>query len=365
MRIRDGRASDPNRTIPLGGKNIALFQEYVNTANGRDKHYKLFEHVKLDNPASGSTSNWTMVADSDSRPFSGSFDGDGYTIANLVINKTFDNIGMFRYVAPSGLIKNLGVSGSVTSSGQNIGGLVAKLQGTVENCFFYGNVTGKIFVGGLIGGGDNATVKDSYMAGNVLGTTGGAVSTHNTSVGGISAYPAAQPLTLERVFVSGYDKSTRGSVKGYTEIGGIIGGTNTGADLTASYLTVLNIDVSGTNSGNKHNSIAGRVALDVSRATVTNAFESGSTNVIVNNPPASLDDSSLGLKGNQNEKSNADANKRPVRQAADHENQAWWATNMNITFVPARDSVGWHWDDDKKRPVLGRPLPSWWQATLP
>jgi hypothetical protein len=303
---------------------------------------------------------------SDTRPFSGSFDGDGYTIANLAISKTIDYTGMFRYVE-GGTIKNLGISGSVTSSGQFTGGLVGRLgNGTVENSFFYGNVTGRIFVGGLIGYGITATVKDSYMAGNVLGADSGVIGTTvNTSVGGIAAYPAGAHLTLQRVFFSGYDKNTRGSVKGTSEVGGIIGGTNSGTDITASYLTALNIDVSSIASGNKHNSIAGRVALNGTTITVTDAFESRNTNVILNADQESPDGTSLGLKGAQNENSNNDPNQRIVRSADGSDGKDWWTTNMGIEYAATRDAAGWHWDQDKEHPVLGRPLPSWWAGTLP
>ncbi len=103
--------------------------------------------------------------------FKGTFDGNGRTLT-VGINSSTNNNGPFRY-AVNATIKNLRVAGSITTSGQTAGGLVARvLEGTVtiQNCISsvaitenYHHPNGTYYgqYGGLIGRINTGTVSIS------------------------------------------------------------------------------------------------------------------------------------------------------------------------------------------------------------
>ena len=109
----------------------------------------------------------------------GEFAGNGHRISNLRLN--FDSVaevGLFGYLAPTGRVSEVGVENvNVTvTDDQQIGGLVGGNQGTVNNSYSTGSLTGINAVGGLVGG-NQGTVNDSYSTANVSGggTFGGLV----------------------------------------------------------------------------------------------------------------------------------------------------------------------------------------------
>lgn len=107
-------------------------------------------------------------------PFSGTFDGDGYTISNFSYTSAeATGIGLFGYVA-GGEIKNLGL---ITphldvERGNYHGSLVGRLDaGTVTDCYVEaGSVSGDREVGGLVGqNGLRSAITDCYCTGSVDG----------------------------------------------------------------------------------------------------------------------------------------------------------------------------------------------------
>jgi hypothetical protein len=136
-------------------------------------------------------------------PFSGSFDGAGYTIANLRINSAADHVGLFA--ENIGTIQNVSIiSGEITSTAQtraNVGGIVGfnygggrvtasrngarisarslsyvggiagyNFGGRITDSFNTARVTGGAYTGGLVGvNWEGATLAGSYNVGIVEG----------------------------------------------------------------------------------------------------------------------------------------------------------------------------------------------------
>lgn len=121
-------------------------------------------------------SEWIPVGASQSHPFAGTFDGAGYTISNVKITESdSDDIGIFGYV--TGSIENLNVTGSISSSGNNSGGIAGTLAGgTIFNCMSEINVSGNCNVGGIAGESVNGTISNCINRGDITG---------NMRVGGI------------------------------------------------------------------------------------------------------------------------------------------------------------------------------------
>lgn len=143
---------------------LKTFANVVNAGNDFDgKFVKLTADVDLD------SEEWTPIGNSDSNPFKGTFDGNGYQVQNLYINKiSGESItsGLFGWLN-SGTIQNLGVVISekgvtmkVTNSGvgdSQLGGIVGLGQkATLKNCYV---------TGGAISG--NAIGSASYLGGVV------------------------------------------------------------------------------------------------------------------------------------------------------------------------------------------------------
>jgi hypothetical protein len=148
---------------------------------------------------------WQPIGSSDD-PFTGTFDGRGYEIGDMFINRPDETvIGLFAAVDVGGVIQNIKVLNADVAGDWAVGGLVGNLAGTVARSYSTGSVTGADYVGGLVG--DNqGSVSNSYSTGSVTGEwyVGGLVG-DNDSTGIVSnSYATA-------------------SVTGYSFVGGLVG----------------------------------------------------------------------------------------------------------------------------------------------
>ena len=117
-------------------------------------------------------------------PFSGTFNGLGHTINNLVINLPIsDSVGLFGYTSTGSVVQNVGLLGGSVSGNNSVGGLVGTNFGTVINSYFTGSVSGNNSSTGLAVGMNYGTVINSYSTGSVSGSNYGSVSGGN--VGGL------------------------------------------------------------------------------------------------------------------------------------------------------------------------------------
>jgi len=85
--------------------------------------------------------------------FNGSLNGNGHTITNLVINRSYDDyLGLFGYIGLVGKVYDLTLSQvDFGRRGIHIGGIAAINEGTILDCKVDGHLDGHIRVGGLAG----------------------------------------------------------------------------------------------------------------------------------------------------------------------------------------------------------------------
>lgn len=108
-----------------------------------------------------SRKGWQPVGTS-ANPFTGSFDGQGYEISDLFINRPDeDEVGLFGCVDEAGVIKDVGVVNAAVTGEQYVAGVVGNNSGTLSSSYFSGSVTGEQWLGGLVGG-NAGTVSNSY-----------------------------------------------------------------------------------------------------------------------------------------------------------------------------------------------------------
>jgi hypothetical protein len=102
------------------------------------------------------------------------FDGQGYEIRDLFINRPNENdVGLFGVVNEGGIIKDISAV-NVTVIGESyVAGLVGENRGTVSNSYSSGNVNGYQGLGGLVGTMESSrsAVSNSYSTCNVIGSS--------------------------------------------------------------------------------------------------------------------------------------------------------------------------------------------------
>lgn len=156
------------------GAELAWFAQQVNAGAGASYNAILMNDISLN------WNDWTPIGISSAKAFKGSFDGNGHVIGELYINATAANQGLFGYINAA-TIKNLGVTGSVTSTGNGVGGIVGWGAGTIviENCFNAADINGKQGVGGIVGSPAAATgkINNCYNTGSITAAKyGGGIS---------------------------------------------------------------------------------------------------------------------------------------------------------------------------------------------
>ena len=149
---------------------------------------------------------WNPIGSNDvysNGAFTGTFDGNGYTISGLRMNVTSlpSGTGIYLYFGlfanNAGTIKNLHVQGSIEDDVYTdlyAGGIAAKNSGTIENCS--NNVTIDSYnycyawIGGITGY-NSGSVEACYNGADINGAGSSTSSYEHRYVGGISGYGAS------------------------------------------------------------------------------------------------------------------------------------------------------------------------------
>ena len=96
--------------------------------------------------------NWIPIANVDGENpeyFSGTFNGNGFTIRNLTIKRNEEYQGLFKRI--SGELVDISLVNVDVNGNQYIGALVGDNHGTIKNCTSNGKVHGNSNIGGLVG----------------------------------------------------------------------------------------------------------------------------------------------------------------------------------------------------------------------
>jgi len=285
--IRDWYYLDAVRDEPYG--HYILMNNLDSTTAG---------YENLASPAANQGKGWEPIWD-----FTGIFEGQGYEIRNLFINRPDERyIGLFGSVYEEAVIKNLGVvdvsltgyayTGGVVGHNGNVGLGVPSAGGTVTNCYATGDVTGHDSVGGLAGF-NVGTVTNCYATCNVTGlvSVGGLVG-YNT--GTVSNCYATCSVTgedvvgglLGSIYQSTVSNSySSGSVTGEKYIGGLVGVNNQGTvyDSYSTSIVTGNFSIGGL-VGDHHESTVSNSFWDIETSgQATSAGGAGKTTAEMQN----------------------------------------------------------------------------------
>jgi filamentous hemagglutinin family protein len=292
--------SGANATLGINGTSYTLIHSMAQLdaidSTGLGGNYALAQDLD----AGGITYTSALVG-SASTPFSGRFAGLGHAISNLTISAgSADYVGLFAqnfgtlrdlglvggsvsggdrvgglagYSGVSGSISNAYVAGSVSATGDDVGGLVGRNYGTINSSHATGSVAGTsdnvgglagwnsgsisdayatasvsaagFNAGGLVGWNDGGTISNAYATGSVLATAGSAGGLTGTNGGSIN------------------DAYATGSVSGDTAVGGLAG-VNAGS--------ISNAYATGSASGTSY--VGGVVGWNL--GSISNAYATGS-----------------------------------------------------------------------------------------
>lgn len=185
-------------------------------------HYQLTGDIAL-------TGSWTPIG-TEENPFSGTFDGDGYTVDGLTIQGDGDGASGLFGVVEDGAVRNLGVTGGELSADGTVGLIAGILRGgEIVRCYTAGIVTVSgdgSNAGGIAGtveestgtadgavqGGDGI-IENCYSLADVFGKDGA-----GQKLGGLAGYVSAG--RVEGCYSTG---NIAGDKLAYRNLGGIVG----------------------------------------------------------------------------------------------------------------------------------------------
>ena len=229
---------------------------------GLDKFYKQTADIYL----SEELDDWKPIGGT----FSGSYDGNNFTIIGLCINgePKKDHQGLFAQV--SGTIKDLNLEDVLIVGRNNVGSFAGTLSGEalIENCSAEGIVEGANYAGGLAGRIEQGTIVDCRFLVDVSGSSyvgglAGSISKGiidncqiEADVLGSSSYTggiAGQVSGTGTITIKGC--TLKGDIDGNSWTGGIVGQFNKGTN--GSKIEYCNMTGNVTGSSTQTGGIAG------------------------------------------------------------------------------------------------------------
>ena len=164
------------------------------------------------------TGEWTPIG-TESQPYTGTFDGNNYTITGLTVNQTRENVGLIGCIGSNGTVKNVKLENvNITGDGYFVGGVAGTNYGTIENCSVDGTLTNnRHYLGGVVGNNYGSIIGCS-SSGTITGTSPNVGGIGGQSVGGtiMACYSVA-------------------NIKGWSSSGGVLGQTNRETVVIACY----------------------------------------------------------------------------------------------------------------------------------
>jgi hypothetical protein len=276
--------------------------------------------------------------------FTGTFDGNGYTIT-LTITSSLGEIGLFSGIESGGEVRNLGLKGSITvPSGGTlyVGAVAGENKGTIENVS--SSVTIEVRdnsvnaqAGGIAGytNSDGSTIRNCYSTGKVTVngkftvSAGGIVG----NLGGLSVPELGS--TVEYCWASGNISTSMASTEQC--VGGIAGNAFSGNFLTNC--AALNTDVK--TNGSSDTLQMGRIA------GYDPAYQDGYSGVEDNYANSGLPPGDP-PNGNDGDPIPLTATQAP--------NGTWWSSATNIDWSSvwggADATKPWKWPETGNRPIL-------------
>ncbi|MFO7811125.1 MAG: hypothetical protein R6V47_07120, partial [Candidatus Delongbacteria bacterium] len=203
-----GRGTVDNPWLIRTPDNLDSIRYFLGTDN-EYKYFRQIANIDLGVSPWNEGTGWEPLGN-DSLNFEGNYDGNGFKIKNLTINRPEeDDIGLYGNISSSMLI-NISLTNANIKGKNNVGGLVGYCDSSgIEASCTTGSVYGSSTVGGIVGLCDYVVILNCFTTADVSGATDiGGVIGRISSEGGY-AY-------IGKTF-------SIGNIAGDNNIGGLIG----------------------------------------------------------------------------------------------------------------------------------------------
>lgn len=139
--------------------------------------------------------------------FNGVFEGNGYTLSGLTINRSSDNTALFSYIGNKAVVRNFTIAQDSIIIGANryTASVVGRCMGIVEGVLSFADVRGDSPIGGIVGNNYQGQVVNCVFAGSLTGSASkyGIEGMNNNGTGSGSWYVTDN---------FGYTHNSRGNV---------------------------------------------------------------------------------------------------------------------------------------------------------
>lgn len=187
---------------------IETFSHLDAVRNALSDKYRLANNIDI-----SEITNWSPIGTYSSNPFRGVFDGAGFTITGLMINKDQSHAGLFGYIRNATIVdlhlRDVSIN---AGSGSYVGGIAGWADDVsfFENCSVQGIITGKgNSMGGLVGYAKESVFNNCFADCDVIGLS-------NSSYNGGLIGTVRQESNINNCY-------SLGSVSGKDHIGGLFG----------------------------------------------------------------------------------------------------------------------------------------------
>ena len=186
----------------------------------------------------------------DGTAFNGAFEGNGWTISGLNINRPDEDcVGLFGHIAANSEIRNLTLSAEAVIGRSSVGGLVG--AGASARIHSSSVVVGEVngigdWIGGLVGWGAFARIHSSSVVAGKVKWDGSSGTGDN--VGGLVGWGVSAQIHFSSAVV--------GEVSGRVRVGGLVGNGQL-AQIHSSSVVVGEVSGTGDNALGHGSSVGG------------------------------------------------------------------------------------------------------------
>lgn len=261
----DGNGTSDNPYIISDYSDLVTLSQLI--AEETDAHYAgAYYRVSVKSITVDATGGQTFIPiGSETKPFTGNFDGNGVIISGLTVDSNDSYVGLFGYVGEGAVISEVGLyKADIATNFYYAGGIAGYNEGNISSCFVHGSISGLQRVGGVAGynAGD---IENCYSSGAIVPPPGSvAISYAGGLVGEIAAGGA---LRYSYTFAEVEAEES-------SESAGAVAGRSAG-EITRCYtVAVANADKElapiGTGSGNAYSYNGQNIANSQISALFTN-----------------------------------------------------------------------------------------------
>jgi len=259
-------------TNPFKVETVADLQRVGKpTSNGgKYDNWALDKHYIQTAPINMTGQSFTAIG-----TFTGSYDGNRYTITGLTINASPDNQGMFRIISTTGTVSNVALLDVKITGGTVVGGVAGVNSGTVQNCSVSGNITRSGDIVGGVAGWNSGTVQNCSVSGNINGNydVGGVAGLNDGTVQNCYATGSVS----SKDYVGGVVGMNRGTVQNCVALNSSVKATDSAPDIgrVVGYIdggTLINNYARSTLTPTTSSTATGKGGANVSAGTGTNQY---------------------------------------------------------------------------------------------